>query len=405
MLAPAGPAVGPPPAPLRIVLADDTPLIRALLRRSFELDPSVAVVGEAANGREAVDEVCRTHADVVLLDLAMPVMDGLQAIPEIRRRSPRTRIVVLSGFDASKMERRALALGATSYLSKGAGPDQILAAVHRAVEEPVADPLAVVEADGPVSVETAYRRQHDLVPLLTHEIGNQLTVIQGFAEMLRDGLGQLPDEIARQFADAVVRNSHQMRHLLEAVADLRRLDDGELRLDLTTFDLVPLVRQTLDDLQGQLTDRRVEVDLPPAAVVTADAVRLRQALTNLLSNAGKFTDPGAMITVGLAVDDDGVELSVADDGPGIPPGREQELFQKFSRLGARAHGTGIGLYLSRAIARAHGGDLVLAPQPVGCRFVLRLARLASTPGGRADAVLSGGRRRAGAGPTPAPTTT
>ncbi len=126
-------------APLRIVLADDTPLIRSLLRRSFELDPSVAVVGEAANGAEAIDEVCRTGADVILLDLAMPVMDGLQAIPEIRRRSPQTRIVVLSGFDASKMEQRALDLGATAYLSKGAGPDQILAVVRRAMASAAVD--------------------------------------------------------------------------------------------------------------------------------------------------------------------------------------------------------------------------------------------------------------------------
>ena len=75
-----------------------------------------------ANGAEAVDMVCRTAADVILLDLAMPVMDGLQAIPEIRRRSPGTGIVVLSGFDASKMGQRALDLGAHAYLSKGRVP-------------------------------------------------------------------------------------------------------------------------------------------------------------------------------------------------------------------------------------------------------------------------------------------
>ncbi len=249
-------------------------------------------------------------------------------------------------------------------------------------------------------MEHAYRRQHDLLPLLTHEIGNQLTVIQGFAEMLQEGLGRLPEETARQFTEAIVRNAHQMRHLLEAVADLRQLDDGELRLDLTTLDLVVLVRQTMADLQGHLVDRRVALALPARAVVTADPVRLRQLLTNLVSNAGKFTAPGALVSVELVVRDEAVELAVADSGPGIPPEREQELFQKFSRLGARVHGTGIGLYLSRAIARAHGGDLVLVPQTVGCRFVLRLPR---PPSGQMAGI--GGRRRAGAGPAPAPTTT
>ncbi|MEA2931716.1 MAG: hypothetical protein QOI56_501 [Actinomycetota bacterium] len=397
-------------APLRIVLADDTPEIRSLLRRSFELDPSVRVVGEAGDGAEAVEVVCRTDADVILLDLAMPVMDGLQAIPEIRRRSPGTRIVVLSGFDASKMEQRALDLGATAYLSKGAGPDRILAVVRQAGGRgtPTAGDPAGDRASGAVapvvSIESAYRRRHDLVPLLTHEIGNQLTVIQGFAEMLHSGLGDLPEETARQFTEAIVRNAHQMRRLLEAVADLRQLDDGDLTLDLTTLDLVPLVRETMDDLQGLLAPRRVTMALPARAVVTADPVRIRQALTNLVSNAAKFTPGDAVVTVELTVGEDLAELSVTDNGPGIPPEREDELFQKFSRLGSRVKGTGIGLYLSRAIARAHGGDLVLARPPVGCRFVLRLPR-PGRPLTRQGQDRNGGRRRAGAGPTPAPTTT
>lgn len=112
--------------------------------------------------------------------------------------------------------------------------------------------------------------------------------------------------------------------------------------------------------------------LPAHAVVIGDPVRVRQALTNMVSNAAKFTVPGGLVHVELAVVDGVADLSVSDDGPGIPPDRAAELFQKFSRLGAKVSGTGIGLYLSRAIARAHGGDLVLVPQDVGCRFALRL---------------------------------
>ena len=408
-------------SPLRVVLADDTPAIRSLLRRSFSVDPTVAVVGEAGDGAEAIEVVCQTEADVILLDLAMPVMDGLQAIPEIRRRSPHTRIVVLSGFDASKMAQRALELGAHAYLSKGAGPDRILSVVREVggraatanARHPSAGPASAGPASVPqsaptqaapvVSIEAAYRRKHDLLPLLTHEIGNQLTVIQGFAEMLLAGVGTLPEDTTRQFTEAIVRNSLQMRRLLEAVADLRQLDDGQLAIQPTTFDLVSLVQETMDDLQGQLVRRRATVALPDRAVVTADGVRIRQALTNLVANAAKFTPPDAHVTVELRVGEDMVELSVSDDGPGIPPDREGELFQKFSRLGSRVKGTGIGLYLSRAIALAHGGDLLLVPQAVGCRFTLRIPRR-----GRGGASLDGGERweAPGRGGTdPAPTTT
>lgn len=381
---------------LRVVLADDTPEIRSLLRRSFELDPGVEVVAEAADGAEAVEAVVRTEADVVLLDLAMPVMDGLQAIPTIRRRSPDTRIVVLSGFDAAKMAQRAIDLGASAYVSKGAQPGQILSVLREVTghRPPV--------ATGPVvPIEAAYRRRRDLIPLLTHEISNQLTVIHGFALMLHHGLGELPEETALQFTEAILRNSNQMRRLLDAVSDLRQLDEGQLQLDLGPVDLVTLVQETLDDLQGQLAERNVFTILPSSVEVDADAVHIRQTLTNLVGNAAKFTPPGANVAVELSLLEDAVELSVTDDGPGIPPGREGELFQKFSRLGSQLTGTGIGLYLSRAIARAHGGDLYHVPQPDGCRFTLRLPRTAASPGVDAD----GGRRRAGAGPAPAPATT
>jgi YesN/AraC family two-component response regulator len=103
----------------RVVIADDTPDIRMLLRWSLEPDDRFEIVGEAANGAEAISLVTDTPVDAILLDLAMPVMDGLQAIPKIKDVSPETRIVVLSGFDEESMAGEALSRGADVYLEKG----------------------------------------------------------------------------------------------------------------------------------------------------------------------------------------------------------------------------------------------------------------------------------------------
>lgn len=103
---------------LRVLIADDAPDIRLLLRM-YLTDSRIEVVGEATNGSEAVDMAGSHHPDAVILDLAMPVMDGLQAIPLIKEKSPDTKIVVLSGFDADRMAERALGLGAETYLQKG----------------------------------------------------------------------------------------------------------------------------------------------------------------------------------------------------------------------------------------------------------------------------------------------
>lgn len=113
--------------PCRVVIADDTPDIRMLLRWSLEPDERFEIVGEAANGAEALALLSDNEVDAILLDLAMPVMDGLQAIPQIKSHSPDTRIVVLSGFDQESMADEALSRGADVYLEKGVAVSEVAA--------------------------------------------------------------------------------------------------------------------------------------------------------------------------------------------------------------------------------------------------------------------------------------
>jgi YesN/AraC family two-component response regulator len=114
-----------PAKPWQIVIADDTPDIRMLLRWSIEADERFRIVGEAANGAEALSLISAHPVDAILLDLAMPVMDGLQAIPQIKLASPSTKIVVLSGFDEESMAGEALSRGADAYLEKGIAVNEI----------------------------------------------------------------------------------------------------------------------------------------------------------------------------------------------------------------------------------------------------------------------------------------
>lgn len=105
--------------PLRVVLADDTSEYRALLRLILEQHGGFEIVGEAANGQEAVDLAAAVRPDAMVLDLAMPVLDGLQAIPLVREASPATVIVVLSGFARGQLDQVALHRGAAAYVEKG----------------------------------------------------------------------------------------------------------------------------------------------------------------------------------------------------------------------------------------------------------------------------------------------
>ena len=117
---------------ITIVLADDHPIVRQGLRALLEKEPDFAVVGEAADGLEAVRLVERVHPDVIVLDLMMPGLGGLAALPILRQRSPETRVVVLSMYSAADMVRQSFANGATGYILKGSPPARVLEAVRTA---------------------------------------------------------------------------------------------------------------------------------------------------------------------------------------------------------------------------------------------------------------------------------
>jgi DNA-binding NarL/FixJ family response regulator len=115
----------------RVLLCDDCAPVRELVRLVLELE-GIDVVGEADDGGAAIEEAGRCQPDVVLLDLSMPAMDGLEALPEIRRVAPQAKVVVLSGFDNPVIVERALELGAVRYVEKGGRPEEIVAAVEEA---------------------------------------------------------------------------------------------------------------------------------------------------------------------------------------------------------------------------------------------------------------------------------
>jgi DNA-binding NarL/FixJ family response regulator len=128
-----------------VLICDDSELIRGLLRAIIDTGLGMRVVGEAADGNEAVVEATRLQPDVILLDLAMPKRSGLDALPELRLVAPNARIVVFSGFARTAVADEVIALGAASYLEKGASPETIVATVEQALATRVT-PVASAKA-------------------------------------------------------------------------------------------------------------------------------------------------------------------------------------------------------------------------------------------------------------------
>lgn len=209
---------------------------------------------------------------------------------------------------------------------------------------------------------------------ILHELMNPVTVIEGFAMMIDKRGDLLAPEDVRAYAGRIARSAAQLRGLIEAVVDARRIEGGSFAIDTEPVDLGVMVAEIAADLAGITAPHPVTVDAAPGIVVHADAMRLRQVVTNLLSNAAKFSPADLPIRVCVRRAADCAEVSVADMGPGVPAERTDELFRRFSRLGNKAPGMGIGLYISQGIARAHGGELALGESRPGegACFVLTL---------------------------------
>ena len=335
---------------VRVLLADDAEDIRLLLRLNLKTQPGFDVVGEAEHGAQAVALAEQLQPDAVVLDLSMPVMDGLQAIPQLLRVCPQVRIIVLSGFDEGRMKDAALAQGAHAYLEKG-----------QAISTLVAELVELFPASAAASVGLPSDPHHDdgLVfdgDMVVHELRTPLTVITGMLSTLRDRMDALPSATTQELVQAGLRNARHMAELLEVVSDARSASRGMLPVLPQPVDVGGLVRAAVDDLCAAHGWPAPEVHAPDGIVADVDPVRIRQVLANLLGNAVRFGDSVAVTVERVG---SGVELAVSDDGPGIPPLRRGELFGKFSRLGADGAGMGLGLYISRALARAHGGELEL----------------------------------------------
>lgn len=351
---------------VRVVVADDTAAVRAQVRSILRAVEGVDVVAEAGDGEEAVEVALRERPDLMLVDLSMPGRSGFEVLAAVREGSPGTRLVALSGFSREQAAVEALRHGATAYIEKGGAVGRFAALVDdlfpqrtrtRAVVDPVEGDRA--GAGG------------ELISLYAHELRRPISAQVMAAELLLD-LPGLPAE-AEALVQRVLDNAGRMDRLVQGVCDADRVGSGNLNLVVEPVDLLGLLRTTLDGLGHVLAPERVEVRRRCEPVVAADPGRVRQVVENLLTNAVKFGPVGGTVEVDVRASDEVAVLEVGDHGPGIAPAQRELAFERFERLGTQVAGIGLGLYLSRELARAQGGDLTvvdgLAP---GATFRLTL---------------------------------
>lgn len=215
------------------------------------------------------------------------------------------------------------------------------------------------------------------VTQVSHELKTPLANIRLYAELLQSRLEEDDPESTERLG-VIVAESHRLTRLINNILTYARQRRRAHAMDPRPVVVDDVVRSVLEQFQPALAHKAIEPSFAAGAPdpIEADADAVGQILANLVSNVEKYAPSGATLDITSVQSDDEVIVAVADDGPGIPAGARERIFQPFFRVSSRLSdgvtGTGIGLSIARELARQHGGDLELVPSERGARFALRL---------------------------------
>ncbi|MFZ2854125.1 MAG: HAMP domain-containing sensor histidine kinase, partial [Rhodocyclaceae bacterium] len=208
------------------------------------------------------------------------------------------------------------------------------------------------------------RLKDDFMSSVTHELRTPLTSIRALSEILYDdpkvALGD-----RKRFLGLIVSEAERLTRLVNQTLDMAKIESGHADWHASEIDLKQLIEQSVEATRQLFNEKgaRIELDLPAGLpCIRADHDRLIQVMLNLLANAAKFLEPGSgCVRIGLRAQPGGLEVSVADNGPGIRPADQQIIFEKFRQVGdtmtGKPAGTGLGLPISRRIVEYFGGRL------------------------------------------------
>ena len=223
------------------------------------------------------------------------------------------------------------------------------------VRDAADDPLAGLSAD-------------ELLRVLGHEIGNLVTIVSGYGQMLRDHWEFLADDRRLDIVARMNRQIDQLRVLIDNFQHLRWLTASvaDVRAVTDALDVGAMLAAIADDLRPLADDHPIVIEVEPGLPrVAADRASVQHVLMNLIVNATKFSPPEAPIAIDVERDGEDVRISVTDHGVGIPPDKRERIFEKFVRLQDGGVGVGLGLFICRALVEALGGRIWASEGPDG----------------------------------------
>jgi len=350
---------------IRVLLVDDEadfrrPIAKRLDRRGFEIH-------EAGSGEEALDYLGANPIDVVVLDVKMPGLNGIDTMARIKERFQGIEVILLTGHSSTEDGVEGIKQGAFDYLTKPIELTHLAGKINQATEKRRREIEKKREAEFRAKMEqqmVATERLASLGTLSTgiaHEIDNPLAIIKESAGYMRlvlnkDEMTGIPRQKDLSNAvdkiEAAVDRTRRITHQL--LGFVRKQEKSFMETDLKA-----LADETVEFLGKEARQNNIEISIQAGGegVIWSNPYEIRQVLINLVTNAIHATPAGGRITIGIDDQREGVALTVTDTGSGIPKENLDKIFEPFFTTKPPGQGTGLGLYVSRGIIGRLGGKM------------------------------------------------
>jgi two-component system, sensor histidine kinase and response regulator len=367
---------------LRVLVVDDETGMRMAIARvlgTFTVKPGdeESVIGfevkTAETGEEALERIAEWVPDILLLDLKLPGISGLDVLKQVNGRALPTLTVMITAYATLETAIEATKQGAHDFLPKPFTPDELRVAVRRVVKH------LVVQRQARRLAEEKRQVRFQFISVLGHELKAPLAAIEGYLQILKDGSAGTDPAVIGQVIERALTRAGGMRRLISELLDLTRIESGQKRRQFTDVDVRDVAQGAIDGVAQAAAGRAVTVALhaPDRVRVVADRGEIEILFNNLVSNAVKYNRDGGRVDVTIEPSDQRVRVVVADTGIGLSPEEASRLFQEFVRIKndktRTIPGTGLGLSIVKKLAQLYGGDVSVESEPnVGSRFTVTL---------------------------------
>ncbi|MEZ0368927.1 MAG: response regulator [Candidatus Sericytochromatia bacterium] len=360
-----------------ILIVDDVPTNIQLV--ASILAPFDYELSFANSGADALAQISETGFDLILLDIMMPGMDGLEVARRLKDDETTGHIPII--FLTAKSDEDSIiegfTVGAADYVTKPFNPAELVARVqtHLALKQ-TQDELRRRNLE----LAEAIQLKNRLLSIAAHDLKNPLSAVSGFAAMLERNAGVQADTDAPEMVNFIARAAGRMTQLIGELLDTAALEMGRMELNLSNCEPQLLLYEVLLDNRPLAEKKAQSLEFSgSSSSIYADSRRLKQIFDNLVSNAIKYSPNGAKIQVSMIDQPEALEIRVSDQGPGFTHADRSQLFGYFQRLSARPTGgevsTGVGLAIVKQIVELHQGEISLeSSSPQGSTFLVRLPR-------------------------------